>query len=84
MTDPAWTAWRRLGYAVLVRAWKDAQATNGDKAAREAGLPKGVTLTADACQFLESDAAQGCSWPSTGRWAAIAGTAILIRDNEVK
>ena len=57
--DPNLGGWRRLGCAVLVRAWRDTHSTNGDKAAREAGLPKGTTLAADARQFLESDGARG-------------------------
>jgi hypothetical protein len=50
-------SWRRLGCAVLLRAWRDAHNRNGHKAAREIGLPVGVTLAGDARAFLESDGA---------------------------
>ncbi len=51
--------WRALACAVLLQAHKDAQSKNGKKAAREAGLPRGVTLAAEARQFLASDGAAG-------------------------
>ena len=53
------TGWRRLACAVLVRAWRDAHSTNGDKAAKEAGISAGVGLAGDARAFLESD---GAAW----------------------
>jgi hypothetical protein len=59
MTTQEGHGWRALGCAVLLQAHKDAQSTNGDKAAREAGLPPGVTLSSDARQFLASG---GAAW----------------------
>ena len=50
--------WRRLSCAVLVRALLDTRSKNGAKAAREAGLPPGLTLAGDARSFLRSDGAR--------------------------
>jgi hypothetical protein len=59
MIDPTSKAWRRLGCAVLVQAWRDAHNTNGARAAAELGLPAGLTLAGDARAFLQSD---GAAW----------------------
>ena len=58
MTDPTLDGYRRLGCAILLRAWSDCYNTNGDKAARAAGIPVVVGLAGDARAFLQSDAAQ--------------------------
>ena len=59
MDEAALEDWRHLPCAVLLRAYRDTASTNGDKAAREAGLPPGVALAQDARAFLESD---GAAW----------------------
>ena len=58
MTDPEGQAWRRLGCAVLLRAWADCHNTNGDRDARALGLPRGLTLAGDARAFLQSPGAR--------------------------
>ena len=59
LVKEVWKGYRRLACAVLWRAWADAHSTNGTKAAREAGIPRGVSLADDARAFLESD---GAGW----------------------
>ena len=56
--DPISMGWRRLGAAVLVRAWRDVHNTNGHKAAREAGFPYGISLAGDARSFLNGNGAR--------------------------
>jgi hypothetical protein len=50
--------WRRLAASILFQAARDAHSSNGWWAAREAGLPRGVTLADDAIGFLISPAAR--------------------------
>lgn len=59
MNQQAAAAWRRLGCAVIVQAWQDAQSTNGHKAAREAGISPALGLAGDARAFLASE---GAAW----------------------
>ncbi len=58
MNDYTLDGWRALGCAVLLRAWSDTRNNNGHKAAREAGIPTGITLAQDARSFLHGDGAR--------------------------
>ena len=59
MAGDEWlTGWRRLGCAILLRAWRDAHTRNGHQAARKLGLPPGATLAGDARAFLASEGAR--------------------------
>jgi hypothetical protein len=56
--DAVALSWRRLAVEVLVQAWRDAHNQNGRRAARDLGLPEGVTLADDARQWLASEGAR--------------------------
>ena len=51
--------WRALACEILHRAFLDTKSRGGEKAARDACIPAGVSLADDARSFLHSDG---------GRW----------------
>lgn len=50
--------WRSLACRILEQAHVDAHNSNGHRAAREIGLPEGLTLASDAQAFLRSPGAR--------------------------